>query len=205
MVVSEILRDKQVLVFDMDGTLYQHDGEYNTFKSSSLSKKVSANAIQYVIDKEKCSLETASQIVEEARKDDIGVSNFMAKRYKITRATFFNVVWNIEPSDIIRSYGIQVEVARKIAKQGKRLFLLTGAPRVWMENVLRFLVLEDIFERKYQGEMFATKNEVFENLANEFDPRTILSIGDQLETDLKPAMDLGMSTFHVKNPSDVKN
>jgi FMN phosphatase YigB (HAD superfamily) len=91
-----------------------------------------------------------------------------------------------------------------MAKQGKRLFLLTGSPRVWMENVVNFLALGGLFERKFHGEMFGTKSEVFEKLAKEFDPETILSIGDQFETDLKPASDLGMSIFEVKDPSDFK-
>lgn len=198
-------KNPAILVFDMDGTLYQHDGENGTIKNSSLINKVMANSIQYVIEMEKCNLEIARKLVQEAQATDkIGVSNFMAKRYRITRAEFFDVVWNIDPQGVVKSSGAQVEAVRKIANQGKRLFLLTAAPRIWMENVLKFLVLDDVFERKYYGEQFGSKKEIFESLAKEFNPRKILSIGDQFETDLKPAMDLGMSIFEIRDPDDLK-
>ena len=127
----------------------------------------------------------------------------MAKRYGITRREFFDIVWNINPKKIIRNSKFQVKAIRDIAKQYKKLFLLTGAPRVWMENVLGFLKLEDLFERKYHGEMFEKKDEIFKTLANEFDPKTILSVGDQFETDLKPAQELGIKTLLVQKPEDL--
>lgn len=198
------LKDLRILVLDMDGTLYRHDGENGTVKNSSLIKAVIANSIQFVIDREGCSRETAAALVEEARStDNIGISSFMAKRYGITRGEYFNETWNIDPGKIIDKSETPAKTIRKMAQRGKRLFLLTGAPRVWMENVLKYLVLEDVFERKYHGEMFARKTEIFESLARDFEPASILSAGDQFETDLKPAKDLGMDIFEVKNPKDL--
>lgn len=193
------------MVFDMDGTLYQHDGEGGTFKNSSLNKAVIENSILFSMNREKISRGSAEKLVEKALvTDTIGISNFMAKRYGITRAEFFDVVWNMDPRNIIRKTNIQAKIIRKIANQGKRLFLLTGAPRIWMENVINFMALGDIFERKFNGEMFGKKDEIFESLSKEFDPKTIMSVGDQFETDLKPAIDLGMNVFEVKRPDDLQ-
>lgn len=200
-----MLNTHKIFLFDMDGTLYQHDGENGTFKNSTLYKKVIENSIEFVINKENCGFETASKLVQQALvTDTIGVSNFMAKRYGITRADFFDIVWNMDPEKIIKNPEIQVQTVNEIAKRGKRLFLLTGAPRVWMENVLKFLDLGEVFERKFNGEMFGKKDEIFESLAKEFNPNTIISIGDQFETDLKPARALGMSIFEVKDPTDLQ-
>lgn len=41
-------------------------------------------------------------------------------------------------------------------------------------------------------------------LAGRYKPENIISVGDQYETDLKPAQKLGMRTLQVKNPKDLK-
>ena len=202
--MTKILKDLQILILDMDGTLYRHDGDNGTVNNSSLIKTVITNSIQFVIDREGCSREIAAALVDKARRTDtIGISSFMARRYGITRGEYFKETWNIDPGKFVDKSRTPAKTIRKMALRGKRLFLLTGAPRVWMENVLKFLVLEDVFERKYHGEMFTQKTEIFEALAGEFSPESILSAGDQYETDLKPAADRGMKIFEVKDPLDL--
>lgn len=194
-----------VMVFDMDGTLYQLDGEGGTFKNSTLFKTVILNSVQFVQDREAINKEAAEEIIKEALKDSIGISNVLSKRYGITRASYFDIAWNIDPKIVIKDFEIPVATIQKLNLNGQRMFLLTAAPGVWMENVVRELGIGQTFERKYHGEMFGTKSEVFESLAREFDPRRVLSVGDQLETDIKPAVDLGMIPFMVKGPNDLLN
>lgn len=192
------------MVFDMDGTLYQLDGEGNTIKNSTLMKKVISNSIEFVLARENCGKTAAQKLIKEALEDEIGISNVLSKRYGITRSSFFDVAWNIDPKNVIKNFEVPKLVVRKLRKGGKRLFLLTSAPRIWMENVVRELGLDDHFERKINGEMFGIKDEIFASLAKEFEPGIILSVGDQFKTDLKPAQELGMSTFEVKDPEDFK-
>jgi FMN phosphatase YigB (HAD superfamily) len=40
-------------------------------------------------------------------------------------------------------------------------------------------------------------------LAGRYDPSKIISVGDQEETDLRPARERGMKTLQVKNPSEI--
>lgn len=197
------LEDVEVFIFDMDGTLYQLDGVDNTIRESSLEKKVFSNSLDFIIRTENCSVEEAEKILSEAKKDEIGISVYLSKRYGITRADYFDIVWNIDPSEIIINFEKSVEVIKELKRQGKRIFLLTAAPGMWMRRVVEGLFEEDQFERKYYGEMFATKVDIFEKIASELDPGTILSIGDQFETDIAPAHVLGMKTLHVKNPNDL--
>lgn len=195
----------KIIIFDMDGTLYQHDGVNNTFKNSTLFYTVMDNSLKFVIDREKCAKDFASKLVNEAyTTDTIGISNFMAKRYGITRSDFFDIVWDIEPSTIVKNFEKQVQILIKLAKSGKRLFLLTGAPRAWMRNVTNFLKINDIFERQYCGEMFTLKDEVFKALSSEFEPKELLSIGDQMESDILPAAKVGINTKLIKKPEDLE-
>ncbi len=193
----------EIFIFDMDGTLYELDGDNGTFKNSTLFKNIIANSIQFVLDREVSTQNAAEKLIQDALKDEIGISNVMAKRYGITRGDYFDVAWDINPAPILRNFQPGVEAVRTLKTRKKRLFLLTAAPRVWMENVLKTLGLENSFERKINGEEFASKQEVFKKLAQEFSPTTLLSVGDQLDTDILPAELLGMQTFQVKKTADL--
>lgn len=202
--MSKLLTNKSILIFDMDGTLYQQDGDNGTFTNSSLFKKVMENSAKFVINRERCTKKRAEELVQKALvTDTIGISSFMADRYGITRAEFFDVVWNIDPAKILRGFNTQKKIIKKLKANDLRLFLLTGAPRIWMENVLNFLGIINLFERKYNGEMFGKKDEIFNKLVNEFDPKCLLSIGDQFDSDLKPAQDLKIAILEIKKPNDL--
>lgn len=193
---------QEIMVLDMDGTLYPHDGDNKHFKNSTLYKIIDENSIQFVINREGCVRNQAEMLIEEGHKDTIGVSNVLSKRYGITRAEYFDIAWNIDPKRVIRDSDIPKAVVQKLKLQGKRLFLLTASPCVWMENVVKYLDLDKEFERKYNGQMFSVKDEIFELLSKEFDPKTILSVGDQFRTDLRPAQERGMAVFEIGFPSD---
>ena len=47
------------------------------------------------------------------------------------------------------------------------------------------------------------KTDIFPVIAEGRDPQSILSVGDQLETDIAPAALLGFQTFHVISPKDL--
>lgn len=200
----KILNSHQIMIFDMDGTLYQLDGVNNTIKKSTLMNKVVSNSVEFVLERENLSREGAIKLIEDALKDKIGISNVLSKRYGISRSSYFDVTWNIDPKIVIKNFEIPVRTIQRLGVNNRRLFLLTAAPRVWMENVVRELKLEKHFERKIHGEMFREKNEIFAALAKEFQPDTILSVGDQFKTDLRPAMELGMSIFEVNVPEDLQ-
>lgn len=200
---KNIFKYTEIIVFDMDGTLYQLDGENGTFKNSTLFNNVIANSIEFVMTKEGCERPLAEKLIELGLKDDIGISNTLSKRYGISRSEYFDIAWNIDPKKVIHDFGTSVATIKKLKSDGKMLILLTAAPRVWMENVITELGLVDHFERKYNGEMFETKNQIFETLVKEFGSNTILSVGDQFETDLAPAQKLGIGIFQVKRPEDL--
>ncbi len=163
------------------------------------------NAKQFVLNREGCSEQEAESVIEAGLKDTIGLSNFLSQRYRITREEYFNFVWNIDPKGIIRDYEDAVGVVRKLAAESnQRLVLLTSAPRVWQARVFVYLNLEDCFSDIYTGEDFGNKDEVFGKLRQVYYKSNILSVGDQIATDIEPAKRLGMETLLVTNPSDLE-
>ncbi len=84
------------------------------------------------------------------------------------------------------------------------LILLTSAAKVWQEQVCNYLGISNLFDRIITAEDFKTKDEVFEALANEYDAKKSISIGDQLKTDIEPAAKYGFKTLLVEKPQDMK-
>ena len=96
------LNQFEIMVFDMDGTMYQLDGEEGTFKNSTLFKTVILNSVQFVMDREIINMVAAEEIINEALKDSIGISNVLSKRYGVTRSNYFDIAWNIDPKKVPR-------------------------------------------------------------------------------------------------------
>lgn len=199
------LKGIDVVIFDLDGTLYQLDGDDNTIKNSTLIKIVQNNSIDFVIKREEILREQAEKIIEEAMKDEIGISAFLSRRYGITREEYFRDAWNINPEVVLLNHENTTNIIRRLKKQKKNLILLTAAPAVWRDNVLKYLEITDCFCQLFSGENFRSKQEIFEKLSLDFSPGSILSVGDQYLTDIEPASNLGMRTFEVKNPMDLES
>ncbi|MBI2405411.1 hypothetical protein HYV22_04540 [Candidatus Gottesmanbacteria bacterium] len=200
MLMPERLVDVDVVVWDMDGSLYRHDGERGTFKESSLERAVTRSAIRFIMDREGIDEVTAMTFYEETLLDEVGTSRVLAARYGITRKEYFDVVWDLDPKGIVRDFEIPKRVVKKFAELGKQQILLTAAPEAWQKRVLSFLEIEEMFFRRYNAEMFGKKDEVFADLAREFNPARVLSIGDQIHSDIAPAFAVGLRVFHVSHP-----
>lgn len=196
---------RPVVVLDMDGTLYQLDGENGGFRDSKLDKTVMYNALSFIVQKERCSYGDAEKILNDGMADEVGLSMYLSRRYGITRNEYFDVVWDIPPDGIIMNgdYAREVIPALKLNPQLK-VILLTHSPAVWARQVLQYLGINDHFESVYSGDQHGQKDEVFELLAGRYNPENIISVGDQYETDIKPAERLGMRTLLVRSPEDIK-
>lgn len=204
LLMIEAEQQREVIVLDMDGTLYQLDDVNNGYFGSRLETAVLENCQQFIIAKENCSPATAKSIMEQGLKDSIGLSNFLSQRYGISREDYFNIVWNLNPENLIANYQTQVEVIKQLAKTKKKLILLTSGPKVWQQQVISFLGLDGCFESIYTGESFMQKEEIFQMLSERYDPEKIISVGDQENTDIIPAATFGCNTLLVQNPSDLK-
>ena len=203
--IIEQERIRDVYIFDMDGTLYQLDGERNRFSGSSLEKAVLENAKRFIIQMEVVSDEIAEEILRAALQDEIGISRFLFNRYGITRTDYFNTVWNLDPEGKVVNFERSVRAIKAIKEQcpSCKLVLLTSAPKVWAEKVLTFLGLSNDFELVYSGEQFGKKDEVFAMIIGRY-KGNITSIGDQNETDILPAKRLGMDSLLVTTPDDLE-
>ena len=200
----ETEQQREVIVFDMDGTLYQLDGNNCSYTGSTLERKILENCLEFISQKERIKPEQTETVMNQGLQDRIGLSNFLAQRYSITRKQYFDAVWNIDPRGMIFNYQEPVRTILRLAQTKKKLILLTSAPQIWQRRVTDFLGISQYFESVYSGEDFGQKEEIFSILAQRYSPGKILSIGDQEEMDIQPAAALGCKTFLVQNPNDFR-
>ncbi len=187
----------------MDGTIYQLDGDGKSFGSSSLDKNVKANAINFFANQEQITTEQATELYDNLVKSKIWPSVYAAEKYSISRTDFFNIVWDINPNSIVINYEDAVKVIKELSQNGVELILLTQAPKIWQNKVFIMLGINDLFSEIYTAENYIHKPEIYSEIKSKRDPQTILAIGDQLETDIVPAIEQGFHTFHVTSPNDL--
>lgn len=202
--IIEAEQQREVVIFDMDGTLYQLNGNNFGYSGSTLERRVLENCRRFIGQKENISASQVELVMNQGLQDKIGLSNFLSQRYDITRKQYFDEVWDIDPQGIVFNYQIPVEAITKLSQTGKKLVLLTSAPQVWQQRVAKFLGIRQYFESVYTGEDYGQKTEIFEMLAQRYQPANILSIGDQESTDIAPAAALGLSTLLIQSPYDLK-
>lgn len=198
-------QNRQVAIFDMDGVLYQLDGKNNGYHGSALEKIVLENAKTFIKTKENCNSAQVNAILKIGLADTIGLSSYLSRRYGISRLDYFNCVWNMSPEKIIRKANKVAEIKTLLKRNPQiKLILLTSAPRVWTRKVINYLGIDKFFESIYTGEQYGQKEEIFTLLAGRYKPQNIISIGNQYQTDIKPAKELGMHVFEVTTPKDLK-
>jgi FMN phosphatase YigB (HAD superfamily) len=195
---------REVVIFDMDGTLYQLDGVDNRYKGSSLERRVITNALAYMSETEQCTTDEATRILINNSVDMENLSTFLTDRYGITREQYFNRVWDIESTGLIRNFDSAVCIVKQLAANGTKLILVTSAPKIWQERVCGFLGISECFECVYTAEQFKEKKEIFTVLAGRYDVTKIISVGDQKQTDIEPAEQLGMKSLLINSPEDLE-
>lgn len=193
------------IVFDLDGTLYAFKG--NTFKDSPLQKKILANAKRYLATQLGVSQKEANGKLEALlSKYGEEISIGVEKEYGLNRFDYFETVWDIPARGLVTySKGLRPLLLR--LRRQYDLYLLSDAPKVWIDNVLRALNVQDVFfGRVFSGEGDERKGfgNIFSLLPKRLGCRSsnIVVVGDQVETDIIPAKQAGFKTILV-NKNDI--
>ncbi|OGM78755.1 hypothetical protein A2382_03705 [Candidatus Woesebacteria bacterium RIFOXYB1_FULL_38_16] len=195
---------KTLIILDMDGTLYDLDGKGGKYQGSTLQKAVLGNAVGFLSTLSKQSEKDAKKEIDECLLSKRPLSGYFAKRYNLTRSEYFDIVWNIPPSGIVKHEHDFASIIKNLQKNGIHFVLITESPAVWQKQIFKFLKLErDWFIDIFTGEMFLAKGEVMQDITKKVKAEVVYSIGDQYETDIKPAEDLGYKTKEVKNSHET--
>ncbi|MBN2585498.1 HAD family hydrolase [Patescibacteria group bacterium] len=200
MVDASRQKQRHPIIFDLDGTLYELRG--GSYKRSLLRKRVVDNARKYVAAKLKCGESKARKVLANIQKlYGENVSIGLEKEFKINRYDYFDTVWNIPAKGIVKKEGGLGKTLSSL-KTRYDLVLLSDAPRVWIDSVLAELRIKDIFcDNVFSGEGNNRKGlgTAFRNVTKALDiePSSCIVVGDQEDTDIIPAVKLGMRAIFV--------
>lgn len=193
----------KIIIFDLDGTLYELEG--GSFPQSKLKKKIAEQAKSFVISKlskNQVEAEAVLKNIQTQYGDDISLG--LEKEFSLDRYEYFNFVWNIPALGIVKKSQKLRDILNNLS-QDYRLVLVSDAPQIWIDNVLRELNIKEMFIGYiFSGEGTFRKdfNNAFDNILTQLKVHSdnCISIGDQEETDIIPAKKLGMKTIFV-NPA----
>jgi HAD superfamily hydrolase (TIGR01509 family) len=191
-------RDNQLLIFDLDGTLYELEG--GSYEESPLSDHVQSRKKEFFRKKlgEDSVEETLSRLADRYGQDtSLAVEN----EYGVDRREYFDFVWDIDPEKIINPRGSIEEVMDLPYRKA----VLTTSPNIWATRALDDLGISEEFEYIQTGEADERKpkKSAYWKLLNklEEEPEESIMIGDQENHDIIPANSIGISTVYIGGSS----
>lgn len=195
------------IIFDMDGTLYSLDrGLNSTFEQSNFGQRIHDNAVSFFMNQFSLNKEDAlTKYLNIKTRFNGEVSLGVEKEFGIPRSVYFAATWDLDPSEFVEE---QLELLNTLSSLTVSLGLLSAAPQVWIKKVLDFLEVRDIFEPAiFSGEPDIRKPnpQAFLQIAEfwKVPPASLISIGDQEETDILPAKSLGMTTVLISKTTST--
>lgn len=198
--MSKNTKRRKLIIFDLDGTLYALRG--GSYARSPLRRRVLRNAERFIAKRLATNKKDSRQVlldIQEKYGEQISIG--LEKEYGLDRYDYFNTVWDISARGIVRKPPQLSEILGTLRRE-HRLALVSDAPRVWIDHVLKELGIQSFFRgRIFPGE--GNRRKGFDNAFQEVakmlktNPRDCIAVGDQEKTDIIPARKLGMLTVFV--------
>jgi FMN phosphatase YigB (HAD superfamily) len=192
-----------LIILDLDGTLYNFDGDDSVnFSSSRFYREIKERGYRFLMKKLSKNRKEAEKVYEDIKKEFAGeVSIGLEAKFGIDRYEWFKNTWNLNPADFIE----QKDLLPLVKSLDGTIAILTAAPRVWADSVLRYLNLSEYIPNLFTGEPNVRKPNplAFRRVCDYFyvSPNECVSVGDQIHSDILPAKVLGMKTVLVRAKS----
>lgn len=196
------------MIFDMDGTLYPLDrGRNSVFANSLFRKRIHNNAIRFFRSQfnlsESDAVAAYTDIITRFKGE---VSLGVERELGVPRDKYFASTWDMDPEDFVEP---QEGLVESLSALTINTGILSAAPRVWVNKVLDFLNVRQLFEPGiFTGDPDIRKPSplAFQQIAEFWNlpPNAIISVGDQDETDILPAKSLGMLTVRIGRDVETK-
>jgi len=204
-----LLNNQKLIILDLDGTLYRLQN--GSFKKSGIYDAVIKNTKKYIKQKLKVNNEAVDLIVKEIIRDfGDSISIGLEKKYRLDRHDYFNYAWDL-PVDRYVSYNYNINLRKIFLKLRKKfkLAIVSDAPLIWINKVLRKLSIKDVFDSDYlfsgEGNVRKELNNAFKSIIEKIKIKSsdCVVFGDQLEIDIMPAKKVGMKTVYVGNKKEA--
>lgn len=196
------MKHDKTIIFDLDGTIYKFEGGH--LKSSGLYKVIIKNTLIYISQQLRENRQEAQKILSSImQKYGNSLSIGLEKEFQFDRYDYFNFAWDINVKKFVQ-FNPDLKPLFSDLKNDYNLVLVSDAPLTWINNVLKYLEVQDSFKKN----IFSGEGDVRKEIGNAFKeitkklklkPNDCVSIGDQENTDIIPAKEMGMKTIYISN------
>lgn len=194
------MRPNRLLIFDVDGTLYQLPG--GSFHASPLRQRIERNALRFIAKRLSLSPKQSRLLLQNIRREygeDISVA--LKQKYYISFSTYFTNVWNVSTKSVVYHNPVLRPMLARLGSE-YRLIVISDAPRIWINKVLDVLDVTSLFQNNIfsgDGEIRKGQKNTFTSIAKKlgYRPSACVVVGDQVQSDIKPAHRSGMKSVFV--------
>ncbi len=188
----------KTILFDVDGTLYNFGQDFN---KSSLKKKVKKNAVRLLNNKLDLTLEQAKDKIIEIEKECGEDYSLAFEKLGISREEYFNSTWNLNVA--LNKDPILREILLAL-KNKYFLYIVSDAPFIWVNNVLKKLDVKDCFDSIYTGESDLRKNngKIFEEILKSKNVSDVICVGDKESSDVNKPKSYGIKSIKIGKKSE---
>jgi putative hydrolase of the HAD superfamily len=190
----------ELIIFDMDGTLYRFEssGTDDAISMTKFYREIEENGIEFISKRLSVNKEKAEKIRQEIfRKYQGDISIGLEKKYGLGRNEYFSNVWSVDASKYIEPNKRLRDLLRSISSKKA---LLTTAPQAWAERALKQLTIDDLFDGLWfgDGDIRKPNRKAYLQVTNSLNtqPEKTVIVEDEPKY-LKPAKGLGMTTILV--------
>ena len=184
----------------MDGTLYRHQGNVTKFSETDAFAQIKKNNREFISKALGVSYDGADAIMVELKKKyGKNLSIALEKEYGINRHVYFNNTWDL---DVKRYVSGDPKLKAFLDSLKVKKVLLSTAPEIWVNKVLKQLGITNSFDRIIDGEGDIRKPDTraFINAAESVNTpvEKCLLVDDERDT-LNEGKKLGMGTALIAN------
>ena len=201
----------RVIMLDIDGTLYPQEIE------KEIIKELQKRRVEFLVKKLGINKKIARLVIRRLEEEDKPFDDWV-EELGIPRKEYYNEVWGkINPKKYLEGYEVNVRgVIQQLEKGGYSIVIVTNAPLVWAEKILKVLKLKGRIERIYTCDDGIQKPsiEAFKKVLDDYNidadklskrttrhfvevsPYAIM-VGNDVEKDIFSAQNLGITGIYI--------
>ncbi|MDE1865119.1 MAG: HAD-IA family hydrolase [Candidatus Micrarchaeota archaeon] len=187
----------RLVIFDLDGTLYEFPANATNFKTTKIYGEIKSNAIKFIGLRIGVGKEAASAIWDTINAKYNGhIATGIETEYHIPRGEYLSKVWDVKAETYLKP---NLKIKALLAAISKKA-ILSSAPKVWVDSALKALEIDKMFDYVATGSENSRKphQAAYLKILSHFDlpPKAAIMIDDDLEF-LKGAKDVGIDTVLI--------